>query len=201
MTVSAGVESRAPRSLRKRVLRGVLEVIGAAGFLLFLGYASLIATSDPVPSEKMKIVERAIDVLDRNGFSRESFFLRHIVRYRATDNWWNRRVGHETAFAATNFPFEIITLYSEFFDDPIDDVERAAILLHEAYHLFGYGEEGASSGVWLNKHRIGWTRDKYEQTKVWDNVKRYTVENAPHLFQCGPDGRSDCSDRQDQGKK
>lgn len=179
--------------LRKRLVRSLLEVLAAVTFLVFLGYASLIGTSDPITDEQAKIVDRAIAVIDQKGFSREAFALRHLVRYRSTDNWWNRRIGHDTAFAATNFPFEVITLYAPFFDEPVDDVERAAVLLHEAYHLFGFGEEVASSRVWLAKDKLEWTRDKYSYTKVWSNVERYTAENAPHLFKCGPGGKSDCT--------
>lgn len=181
--------------LRKRLVKSALEVIAVAGFLLFIGYASLISTSDPVSEEKLRIVTRAIDVIDDQGFGKEAFFLRNVARFRGTDNWLNRRAGHDIAFAATNFPFEVITLYQPFFDDPADDVERAAILLHEAYHLFGYGEEGASSRVWRNKRALGWTKEKYKDTKVWDNVQRYTLEHAPDIFKCGPDGRGDCIDR------
>lgn len=183
-----------PTLLQKRLVRSILEVFAAVAFLLFLGYASLIGTSDPITSEQREVVDRAIAVLDRRGFEREAFFLRRLVRYRSTDNWWNRRVGHDTAFAATNFPFQVITLYPPFFDEPVDDIERAAVLLHEAYHLFGFGEEGATSRVWLNKNKLEWTRDKYRHTKVWANVERYTAENAPHLFKCGPKGVSDCTE-------
>lgn len=182
------------RLLKKRLVRSILEIVGAVSLLVFLGYCSLIGTSDPISSEQRKDVDRAIAVLDQRGFGSEAFFLRNIVRYRSTDNWWNNRVGHETAYAATNFPFEVITLYAPFFEEPIDDVERAAVLLHEAYHLFGFGEEGASSRVWRNKRKLEWTRDKYRHTKVWANVERYTAEHAPHLFRCGSNGMSDCTE-------
>ena len=43
----------------------------------------------------------------------------------------------------------------------MDDTERAAILLHESYHLFGSGEATALEGVWRDKQRLGWTADKY----------------------------------------
>lgn len=182
------------RLLKKRLVRSLLEIFAVVAFLLFLAYASLISTSDPITDEQREVVDRSIALIDQRGFGREAFFLRYLVRYRSTDNWWNRRVGHDTAFAATNFPFEVITLYAPFFDEPIDDVERSAVLLHEAHHLFGFGEEGASSRVWLAKDKLEWTRQKYHHTKVWSNVERYTAENAPDLFKCGPGGKSDCTE-------
>ncbi|HEU4390779.1 MAG TPA: hypothetical protein VFV34_23445 [Blastocatellia bacterium] len=183
-----------PRSLKRRIVKGILEVLLIAGFLLFAGYASLIGTSDTIEPGQDEIVARAIDVLDRQGFNKEAFFLRNLTRYRSTDNWLNKRVGHESAYAATNFPFEIVTLYQPFFDEPIDDTERAAILLHEAYHLLGHGEEETCSRTWENKRQLGWTADVYQNTKVWQSVRGYTIEHAPRLFQCGEDHRSDCSE-------
>ncbi|MEJ7712562.1 MAG: hypothetical protein WKF84_22620 [Pyrinomonadaceae bacterium] len=120
--------------------------------------------------------------------------LGNLVRYRASDSWWNNWVGHETAYAATNFPFEVITIYKEFHDAPVDDTERAAILLHESYHLLGYGEPGAFENVWRSKSQLGWTADRYGQTRVWLTVREGTQRHAPHLFTCGSKGNSDCVD-------
>jgi hypothetical protein len=180
--------------VKKKIIKSALRVFGLAGFILFFWYASLIGTSEPVVLDQKEIVNRAINVLEQRGFANEVFALRHFVYYRATDNWWNRRVGHESAFASTNFPFEVMTLYPAFFEQPVDDVERAAILLHEAYHLFGYKEEGAVEGVWRDKKKLGWTKEKYANTTIWTNVKASTQEYAPHLLQCGPDHRSDCTE-------
>ena len=74
----------------------------------------------------------------------------------------------------------------------VDDTERAAILLHESYHLSGSGEAAALEGVWRDKQRLGWTADKYGQTRVWNNTKELTAANVPWMFSCGADGRSDC---------
>jgi hypothetical protein len=71
-------------------------------------------------------------------------------------------------------------------------VERAVVLLHEARHLSGAGEEEAFAGVWRDKARLGWTREKYGQTRVWKNVAEFTRRYAPKLFACGPDGQQDC---------
>ncbi len=168
-------------------------MLGATCFLLFLCYISLLVTSDPVTFEQRQAVHRAIDILDEKGFGQEAFVLRRLASYRATDSWWNRWVGHREAFAATNFPFEVVTLYPEFFNDSADDVERAAILLHESYHLYGAGEAAALEGTWRDKRKIGWTADKYSHTKVWKSTRELTLSHIPRLFQCGYDGQSDCS--------
>ena len=118
--------------------------------------------------------------------------LRHFAHFRGTDNWWNRYMGHREAYAATNFPFEIVTLYPEFFDVSTDDNERAVILLHESYHLFGHGEAATLEGVWRNKSKLDWTAEKYEKTKVWKNTREATLSLVPELFRCGPDAQSDC---------
>lgn len=167
-------------------------MLGVTCLLLFIFYVSLLGTSDQVSFEQKQLVYQAIKVLEQNGFGKETFALRHLVNYRATDSWWNTSVGHKEAYAATNFPFEVVTLYPEFFDDSTDDVERAAILLHECYHLYGAGEAAALEGVWRDKRKIGWTADKYGQTKVWQNTRDLTINHVPQLFRCGPEGRADC---------
>jgi hypothetical protein len=87
---------------------------------------------------------------------------------------------------------EIVTLYPAFFDVAVDDTERAVILLHESHHLLGFGEEATLERVWREKQRLGWTEDKYGETKVWKNVREWTESGVPTLFQCGSDGHSDC---------
>jgi hypothetical protein len=179
-------------SLKKVVLKSLLRIFILVGFILFVSYATLLSTSEPVVLEQKDIVFKAIDVLDQKGFAREAFVLRHLVYFRATDNWWNRKVGHAGAYAATNFPFEVVTLYPPFFTHATDDVERASILLHEAHHLFGRGEERAYEEVWRNKRHLGWTKENYAHTAVWNNVMVETMHYVPELFQCGQDKKSDC---------
>jgi hypothetical protein len=176
------------RSFRQRAL----WIAGMTGTILVICYCSLRLTSDAVTWQQQQIVDRAIDQLAQRGFNRETFVLRHLVSYRTTDNWWNMQVGHESAYAATNFPFEIMTLYPEFFETARDDTERAAILLHESYHLFGANEPRALEQTWRNKARLGWTADKYGTTKVWLNTKELTMRAAPALFRCGPEQNEDC---------
>ncbi|MGB7926005.1 MAG: hypothetical protein WCF57_22385 [Pyrinomonadaceae bacterium] len=188
---TGGIED-ADDGRKRSIWKRALAVLCVTGFLLLIFYLSLLSTSEHVPFEQKQLVYQAINVLERSGFGTETFALRHLVNYRATDNWWNTSVGHKEAYAATNFPFEVITLYPEFFSDSTDDVERAAILLHECYHLRGSGEAAALEGVWRDKRRLGWTADKYGHTKVWENTRDLTVNLVPQLFRCGPEGRADC---------
>ena len=90
--------------------------------------------------------------------------------------WWNKYTGHESAYASTNFPLEIVTLYQPFFTEPIDDTERAAILLHEAQHLLGANEEQELTRTWQDKERLGWTRDRYGETKVFQVTEESTAQ-------------------------
>jgi hypothetical protein len=168
-------------------------IIGATLFVLAAAYLSLLLTSDDLSFDQRQSVEAAIVVLRQKGFDRQVFVLSHLARYRSTDNWWNRYVGHHEAYAATNFPFEVVTLYPEFFTAAVDDTERAAILLHESYHLFGSGEEKALEKTWREKSRIGWVGGHYGQTKVWRNTREQTADSVPSLFKCGPDGHADCT--------
>ena len=192
--VAVSETDEAKPQTKKKIIKSLLRVFALAGFLIFLWYASLIGTSEPVVFDQKKVVDNAISVLERQGFDDEVFVLRHLVRYRATDNWLNRKAGHDNAFASTNFPFEIVTLYPPFFDQTKDDVERALVLLHEAYHLFGHGEPEAVEGTWRNKKKLGWTKEIYGNTAVWTSAREATQELAPQLLQCGPDHKADCTE-------
>ncbi|HEX5706466.1 MAG TPA: zinc finger Ran-binding domain-containing protein [Pyrinomonadaceae bacterium] len=183
-----GDAERRPRSILRRVLAGFV----AAAVLLFVAYLSMLATSRAADYEQRQAINRAIDLIERAGFSQDAFLLRRLASYRTTDNWWNSWVGHADAYAATNFPFQIVTLYPEFFENPTDDIERAVILLHEARHLAGAGEESAFASVWRDKARLGYTRERYGRTKVYLNVLEFTMKYAPEQFSCGKDGRQDC---------
>jgi hypothetical protein len=177
---------------KRSFVRSLAWVLGTTLAVLLAAYFSLLMTSDDLPFEQRQIVTSAIAVLRAKGFERRAFVLDNLVKYRATDNWWNRYLGHQNAYAATNFPFEVVTLYPEFFNTAVDDTERAAILLHESYHLLGSGEEAALEGTWRDKQKLGWTVDQYSRTKVWNNTRELTTAGVPQLFQCGPDEHSDC---------
>ena len=177
---------------RRGLLRRAAAVVCVTLALLVGFQASLLLTSDAATVEQRIKVRRAVDLIEQRGFAREAFLLKRLTSFRTSDNWWNAWVGHEQAYAATNFPFEVVTLYPDFFQHPTDDVERAVILLHEARHLAGDGEEEAFAAVWRDKARLGWTREKYGRTRVWRNVVEFTRRHAPRLFVCGGDGRQDC---------
>ena len=166
--------------------------MGATLSILVIWYASLLISSDGLQPDQREKVQNAIAVLSQQGFTREAFFLKHLADFRGTDNWWNKYIGHRDAYAATNFPFEIVTLYPDFFEVPVDDKERAAVLLHESRHLMGEGEDSALDFTWRNKQQLGWTADRYGQTRVWDMTEKLTKVSFPFMFQCGPDGKSDC---------
>jgi hypothetical protein len=102
-------------------------------------------------------------------------------------------VAKESAYAATNFPFEILTLYRDFFTYPADDTERAAILLHEAKHLAGKNEHDAYEYVWKHRKQLGWTSDKYYTSPVWQGIRKQTKDNVPLLFVCDFNEGGDCT--------
>jgi hypothetical protein len=179
-----------PRHKRKPLVFVFLAVV----FVSFAWSRSLLLTSTPINEGQRQMVMRAIDVLDHAKFTREVFLLRYVANYRATDNWWNVHVGHSQAYAATNFPLGVVTLYEPFFNASTDDTERAAILLHEAQHMLGAGEPAALELTWRAKSVLGWTADKYGDTKVWKNTKEWTTADVPSLFRCGADGRGDCAE-------
>ena len=190
--LSEGSEVEEPAE-RRGIGRRLIWIAGTTVLLLFIFYMSLLLTSEDLDYEQNQSVNKAIALLEEKGFGSRAFVLRRLVRYRSSDSWWNQYVGHHDAYAATNFPFEVLTLYPEFFLVAADDEERAAILLHESYHLLGSGEETALEQVWRDKQRLGWTADKYGKTKVWTNTRDLTMAQVPNLFICGTDGKSDCT--------
>ena len=178
---------------KRGILARLLWICGATLFLLFSFYLSLRVTSEDLGYDQRQIVKRSVAILAQKGFGVEASILSNFTSYRSTDSWWNKSIGHHDAYAATNFPFEVLTLYPEFFTGSADDVERAVVLLHESYHLRGSGEAAALEGVWRNKQRLGWTEETYGQTRIWKNTKELTMSLVPELFRCGPEGKSDCT--------
>ena len=175
----------------------LLPRIGICALVLFsllLGfYLSLIGSAGSLSIEQKYVVRQAIAVLKERGFDDEVRLLNTLTVYRSTDNWLNASVAKESAYAATNFPFEIMTLYSDFFAYPQDDVERAAILLHESRHLAGADEHDAYEFVWKNREQLGWTRESYGNSPVWQNVRRQTRDNVPEIFVCDGNDFGDCT--------
>jgi len=185
-------EGQPAKPKKRSLLKRLAWIISATAVLLIIFYASLLISSDRLNPDQAVKVQSAIELIRARGLTREAFALNHLASFRATDNWLNAYVGHRDAYAATNFPFEIVTLYPEFFEVPTDDCERAAVLLHEARHLLGDGEDAALENTWKSKRRLGWTTDKYSRTRVWDATMRLTKARFPYLFQCGADEQTDC---------
>ncbi len=157
-------------------------------------YLSLLVSADRLSPQQKETVRNAISILREKNFDSEVTILSTFTAYRGSDNWLNASVAKENAYAATNFPFEIMTLYPDFFTYPIDDVEKAAILLHEARHLMGEGEKEAYEYVWKNRERLGWTEDKYALSSVWINVRHQTREHVPEMFVCSQNPAHDCTE-------
>lgn len=178
------------KTIRRRVGICIIVVFCVvAGFHL-----SLLFSAKGLTTEQRVEVNRAIILLEERGFANEVFYLKYVAAFRSEDNWLNASVPKENAFAATNFPFEIMTLYPDFFTYPVDDTERAAILLHEAKHLKGADEKEAYEFVWLNRVKLGWTKEKYHDSFVWENIRRQTKEYVPLMFNCENSELGDCTE-------
>lgn len=178
----------------KKLIQRTFAVLTAV-FLVLLGfYLSLIVSAEKLLPDERKAVNDAILVLEERGFVNDIVLLKHFTAFRRNDNWLNASVEKENAYAATNFPFAIITLYPDFFEFPADDVERAAILLHESRHIVGDNEKEAYTFVWKNRKKLGWTSEEYAGSLVWQNVRNQTKEYAPDLFICEFNPADDCTE-------
>ncbi len=187
---SAETNSNSPKS---NILKRAVICFAVCLFVIFGFYLSLIGSAKRLNLEEKQTVQRAISIIEQKGFSREAFMLDYLTAYRGNDNWLNASIEKENAYAATNFPFEIITLYPDFFNKTNDDMERAAILLHEAQHLKGADEKDAYSYVWKNKRKLGWTAELYGQTNIYGKVGEQTKEFAPDVFKCDWNETGDCT--------
>ena len=175
------------------ILKRLVILIMVCGAAIAGFYASLLFSADRLSFTENQQVLAAITVLDTKGFSDEALLLRSVAAFRGSDNWLNASVEKENAYAATNFPFEIVTIYPDFFRLPVDETERAAILLHEAKHLQGKDEKEAYEFVWKNRGRLGWTAEAYGRSEVWQNVRKQTREYLPGMFICEFNEFGDCT--------
>lgn len=191
-SVSAGGANKPP--VKFEIFRRAAICLVVCIAVLFGFYFSMILTSAALKREEKIQIQKAIDVLGQKGFAGEVFMLNYLTSYRANDNWLNASTKFENAYAATNFPFEIMTIYPDFFVHTADDTERAAILLHEAQHLKGADEKEAYEYVWRNREKLGWTRETHGNSVIWRNVRKQTREFAPHLFVCDWNEGSDCTE-------
>ena len=173
----------------RRILIFLIVCLVAIGIF----YSSLIFTATPLTASERERVDSAIELLENQGFINEAYLLRDLATFRRDDNWLNAAVSKENAFAATNYPFAVVTVYPDFFTYTLDDVERAAILLHEARHLKGHNEEDAYEFVWRNRKYLGWTENRYGKSVVWRTIRKQTRDFAPNLFVCDFRPLSDCT--------
>lgn len=193
--VSTLSENRPKTSrLKSKIFRRALICAAVSIFAMFAFYLSMIFTSAPLKLAEKKNVAVAVNILDEKGFAKEVFLLKYLTSFRGNDNWLNASTKLENAYAATNFPFEIMTIYPDFFEYPRDDTERAAILLHEAQHLKGADEKEAYEFVWRSRKQLGWTKQNYGDSPVWRNVRKQTKEFAPNLFVCEGSELGDCTE-------
>ena len=191
---SENISSKRP-FLKSPLLKRAAVCLFVLIVAVFGFYASLVLSADGLRREEHRTVHLAIKHLEESGFTDEVFLLKRLTVFRSNDNWLNASVQKESAYAATNFPFEIITLYPDFFTYPVDEIEQAAILLHEAKHLQGKDEREAYEFVWKNKSRIGWTSEDYGRSMIWLETRKLTREYSPELFVCDFNEFGDCSER------
>lgn len=175
--------------IRRAVICLIVIILVIAGF-----YYSLVFSAKSLSSGEQETIDRAIEILDKKGFAGEVFYLRYLTVFRANDNWLNASVPKENAYAATNYPFEIMTIYPDYFTYTQDDTERAAILLHEAIHLRGLDEKAAYEFVWRNKKHLGWTKKNYGTSVAWREIRKQTREYVPNLFVCEFNDFNDCTE-------
>jgi hypothetical protein len=174
-------------------VRRAIVCFGVICLVMFGFYLSLIGTATQLSYDERKTVERAVAIIEEKGFGKEAFLLKHVTVYRRDDHWLNASVEKDTAYAATNFPFEIVTVYPEFFKLPKDDIERASILLHEAQHLLGADEHDAYAFAWKNRDKLGYSHKLYGGSEIYNKVGEQTKENAPEIFTCPQNEYGDCT--------
>ena len=181
-------------SLKFKILRRA-TVCAFVCFTALLGfYLSMLFTSASLKYDEKKQIQNAVKILDERGFTADVFLLKYLTSFRGNDNWLNASTKFENAYAATNFPFEIMTVYPDFFLYTADDTERAAILLHEAQHLKGADEKEAYEYVWRNREKLGWGKKTHGTSAVWQSIRRQTREFAPNLFVCDWNEAGDCTE-------
>ncbi|MEO5859399.1 MAG: hypothetical protein ABIR33_10670 [Pyrinomonadaceae bacterium] len=157
-------------------------------------YLSLVSTSLPPTKYEQQRIDKAIQLLADRGFSDEVFLLKGTTTFRATDHWLNSFIDKENAYASTNFPFQIVTLYPDFYSKAADDTERAMVLMHEARHLMGENENQAYAYVWRHRKQLGWSLETHGTTESYVTIEQQTREMAPELFNCPEKSWEDCTE-------
>jgi hypothetical protein len=176
------------------ILQQTATHAAAAVLAVIAFYLSLISTSLPPTKAESQQIDRAIQLLADRGFSEEVFLLKGTTTFRATDHWLNGLTEKENAYASTNFPFQIVTLYADFYTKATDDTERAMILMHEARHLMGENENQAYAYVWKHRKQLGWSLATHGSTESYVTIEQQTREMAPELFNCPDRSWEDCTE-------
>ena len=180
------------------VLLAILQQLGTYSISVVLAivafYLSLLTTSIPPNKHERADIDRAVGILASKGFDEEVWLLRRTTTFRVTDHWLNNFVEKENAYAATNFPFQIVTVYPDFYGKAVDDTERAMVLLHEARHLMGEDENQAYAYVWRTRKKLGWTLETHGTTESYITIEQQTREQAPELFNCPEKPWEDCTE-------
>lgn len=176
------------------ILQQTVSHAAAAVLAVIAFYLSLVATSLPPSTGGQRQIDRAIQLLADRGFSDEVFLLKGTATFRSTDHWLNSFVEKENAYASTNFPFQIVTVYEDFYSKTADDTERAMVLLHEARHLMGENENEAYAYVWRHRRKLGWTMRSHGATESFVTIEQLTREYAPEIFNCPDRPWEDCTE-------
>lgn len=189
----SGVKVRVRSRFRAVLVRG-LSYVAIVVCILSIFHSSLLISSRALSAREKDLVDRPIAILESRGFSREVLLLRHFTVYRSTDNWLNSLVQKDRAYAATNFPLNIVTLYPDYFEKTIDDSERAMVLLHEVRHLQGGDEHDAYKFAWQQRARLDWTLLTHGTSETYISTEQSTREAAPELFTCPERLSFDCTE-------
>ncbi len=189
------------QTLKQSFIKILFNNLAVAALTVVIFYLSLIITSAPINSEDRETIDRAIALLEAKGFEREVFLLRRAALFRASDNWLNQLTDKENAYAATNFPLAMITVYPDFFIKAQDDTERAMVLLHEAQHLKGANEPEAYEFVWRSRRQLGWTTLSHGTTATFITIELQTREYNPQMFTCPAKLWDDCTETLETGRQ
>ncbi len=165
-------------------VRVTIAVAAIVAVALTIEYVTSVFGTN-LTNDQAKVVNKAIAVLDPVPTLVDEAWVLHSAKYRTNKPPYLAAICAFASgcFAAAHLGF--LFLDDQFFAPDLlhDSVERAAVLLHEAYHLEGGNEHDAYANVWVNKERFGWTRDPYSGYFLWGQVEAQTRHYAPELFQ------------------
>ena len=151
--------------------RGVVVAILTTPYSL----ASTCTSGTVTSHERPVLIRRRFRCSMEPASLGEASALRRVASFRRTDNWLDRHVGHPTAYAATNFPFGVIThLPHSSSGTPVDEDRRATIAASRVLSpLRCTMTKSALHRVWLAKRPIAMNRaPPWMRTRLWKNTQR-----------------------------